>query len=135
MEIYKVVCRMDNNFYHIYVRSYNMEDTIVLAQNNKDYKRDSEIVFIEKQDQVFINYLLKDVAIRPQTIFVFNLIHNKLLQNTFELKELYKTLLPLLKQKYPDNNNHDSTIRRSLQLLRDHDLIIFLENGKYKRLW
>ena len=52
----------------------------------------------------------------------------------FSLERAYK-LEPILKKIYPKNSNIRSKIRQQLQILRDHDRILFLDNqGLYRRI-
>jgi len=47
----------------------------------------------------------------------------------------FATIIPFLKEKYPNNNNIQAKIRQQLQELRDLGLIKFEGNGVYKKLW
>tara|TARA_B100000767_G_scaffold107609_1_gene103122 strand:+ start:1152 stop:1394 length:243 start_codon:yes stop_codon:yes gene_type:complete len=52
----------------------------------------------------------------------------------FSLEQVYK-LEPILKKIYPKNSNIRSKIRQQLQILRDHERILFLDNqGHYRRI-
>jgi len=62
------------------------------------------------------------------------IIANKIENQIFDLKEIYKYEAELL-EIYPNNNNIKEKIRQQLQILRDLSLIEFLGNGKYKKLW
>ncbi|WP_462268000.1 phospholipase D-like domain-containing protein [Mucilaginibacter sp.] len=43
--------------------------------------------------------------------------------------------VPVLEDRFPNNNHIEAKIRQQLQLLRDNGLIEFLGGGNYKKLW
>ena len=52
----------------------------------------------------------------------------------FSLEESYN-LEPILKKIYPKNSHIRAKIRQQLQVLRDHDRIIFIDDqGHYQRI-
>ena len=53
-------------------------------------------------------------------------------QSKISLSEIQESLLPTLEQRFPDNQNLDAALRRTLQELRDDGFIEFLGDGEYK---
>ena len=52
----------------------------------------------------------------------------------FSLEQAY-TLEPILEKIYPKNSNLRAKIRQQLQVLRDHDRVVFLDDqGHYQRV-
>lgn len=52
-----------------------------------------------------------------------------------ELQELYPQMLPVLEAAFPENDNPDARLRRTLQQLRDSDEVEFLDyEGTYRIL-
>jgi isocitrate dehydrogenase kinase/phosphatase len=52
----------------------------------------------------------------------------------FSLEQVY-TLEPILGKIYPKNSNLRAKIRQQLQVLRDHDRVVFLDDqGHYQRV-
>ena len=49
----------------------------------------------------------------------------------FELKDIYEQFEHILQQKYPLNYTVKASIRANLQVLRDRNVIIFIDSGKY----
>ncbi len=64
---------------------------------------------------------------------VFNCLL-KIPNSDFELTDLDK-FIPMLKQRYPENNNIKAKIRQQLQYLRDIGLVEFNGNATYRKLW
>ena len=53
-------------------------------------------------------------------------------KTTFNLPEVYQVAVGGLGYLYPNNNTLEASIRRTLQTLRDNDIITFVDNeGTY----
>ncbi|MDP1587737.1 MAG: phospholipase D-like domain-containing protein [Prosthecobacter sp.] len=52
----------------------------------------------------------------------------------FEIKEVYRTGLPLARLQYPQNNSPREKLRQQLQRLRDLGILEFLGGGRYRLL-
>jgi phosphatidylserine/phosphatidylglycerophosphate/cardiolipin synthase-like enzyme len=62
------------------------------------------------------------------------LILNEFDDDIFDLNQAYK-FEKALEQLHPRNKNIKPKIRQQLQYLRNHGLLEFLGNGRYKKLW
>ena len=60
---------------------------------------------------------------------LIKIVYNK--GDIFELKDVYNNFEHILQQKYPLNYTIKASIRQNLQVLRDKNIIIFIESGKY----
>ncbi len=79
------------------------------------------------------NKLLTDnLNARGWLMDILNCI-NSLKSNTFSLSDIYG-FERILTLKHPKNNNIRAKIRQQLQYLRDKGFILFLGNGKYKKI-
>ena len=58
--------------------------------------------------------------------------NNHLDLGIFTLEELYRVSFNVLSRRYPNNNTIKSTIRRTLQEIRDDGYLIFISRGVYK---
>lgn len=61
-------------------------------------------------------------------------LNSNILSDTFTLKQLYSGI-NFFQILYPESDNVDARMRRTLQELRDRGLIKFYGNGVYKKLW
>lgn len=78
--------------------------------------------------------LLDALALKGWTLDVLDLVL-KLPKPTFRLDDLYASI-PHLQQIHPMNNNIDAKIRQQLQVLRDLNLVEFLDQrGTYRKRW
>jgi len=59
---------------------------------------------------------------------------NELDEDVFDLKRVYE-LEDRLQRLHPSNKHVKPKIRQQLQYLRNHGLLEFLGDGKYKKLW
>lgn len=51
----------------------------------------------------------------------------------FRLHDIYRTCLPLTRERFPANRHPKDKLRQQLQLLRDLGMIEFLGDGKYRK--
>ena len=93
-------------------------------------------VIIDEEGNVLLSQsnvmeIIKKLA--PWQRDVFDLI-NKLNKVEFTTKDT-TTFISVLKNKHPQNNTIEASLRRNLQELRDRGLILFVSKGHYKKLW
>ena len=67
--------------------------------------------------------------------WMFDVLHcvNAIASDVFSLSQVYQ-FESILEEKHPDNHNIRPKIRQQLQVLRDHGVIEFLGNGRYKKM-
>lgn len=92
----------------------------------------SPIADIVKQVQKCDALSIKDISARGWLLDILNCV-NALHTQEFSLSDIYG-FEKELSLKHPDNNNVQAKIRQQLQFLRDKGFIMFLGNGKYKKL-
>ncbi len=54
-------------------------------------------------------------------------------RDEFDIRDIYRTCLPIVADRYPDNRFPRQKLRQQLQRLRDLGMIEFLGDGRYRR--
>lgn len=94
-------------------------------------------IWVDKE-QVVLSYgeikklKLDDLTGRSWLMDVLQCV-NRINDDVFSLRDIY-SFTDTLKAKHPDNSNIEAKIRQQLQLLRDKEFLLFLGNGRYRKV-
>ena len=113
---------------NILIKEVPEQAKIHIIKNSTVNSIDDIVKQVQKCDTLFT----KDISARGWLLDILNCV-NALHTQEFSLNEIYG-FEKELSLKHPDNNNIQAKIRQQLQLLRDKNFIMFLGNGKYKKL-
>ena len=80
-----------------------------------------------------INLRIKNLDARGWLMDILNCV-NKIDSKTFAINDIYNFIAEL-ENKHPDNHNIRAKIRQQLQFLRNKNLIEFLGNGIYRKIY
>ncbi len=105
-----------------------VQGKVTIIQNGTWIDREAVCEAYSNSKAIQIN----SIEMRGWLIDVLNCV-NSIKYTEFTLQDVYKRVNSL-KEKHPTNNNIEAKIRQQLQLLRNKGFLLFLGNGRYRKI-